>query len=254
MDSVKASANIFTRECQEYWVFSLDGAATHNNSITDEQDQLIENKLNLEKLGYGNLRNYNGQITAEWNEQFNKVVNQFISDFGLKDKYDKLGGNKKTQLYVWISQAVNGQIIKVQRDTGSQGTNNKTHKEVITLESIRENFYLGIGDALIGAVKGVFEFVSHPIDGVIGVANGIQFLNKVISNPNCEEAIILDKIIVEAVNNFIDSNLNEKSRVLGRIVGEILIIVATDGIAESIMEHLPQIANQVKNGGKVEKY
>lgn len=206
MDSVKASANIFTRECQEYWVFSLDGAATHNNSITDEQDQLIENKLNLEKLGYGNLRNYNGQI------------------------------------------------IKVQRDTGSQGTNNKTHKEVITLESIRENFYLGIGDALIGAVKGVFEFVSHPIDGVIGVANGIQFLNKVISNPNCEEAIILDKIIVEAVNNFIDSNLNEKSRVLGRIVGEILIIVATDGIAESIMEHLPQIANQVKNGGKVEKY
>ena len=56
----------------------------------------------------------------------------------------------------------------------------------------------------------MFEFVSHPIDGVIGVA-------------------------------------------IGRIVGEILIIVATDGIAESIMEHLPQIANQVKNGGKVEK-
>ncbi|UEC21414.1 HNH endonuclease signature motif containing protein [Clostridium septicum] len=56
----------------------------------------------------------------------------------------------------------------------------------------------------------MFEFVSHPIDGVIGVA-------------------------------------------IGRIVGEILIIVATDGIAESIMGYLPEIANKIKNGERVER-
>ena len=250
---VKAAANIFTRECQEYWVFSLDGAATHKNSITNEKDQLIENKINLERLGYGRLRNSKGEITSEWDKQFNDAVNQFIADFGLKEKYDELGGNKKTQIYVWISQAVNGQISKIQADTGSQGTNNKTHKEVITLESIRKNYYLGIGDALVGATKDIFEFVSHPIDGLVGAAKGILFLNKVRSNPSCEEALILDKIIVDAVENFIDSNLNEKARVLGRVVGEIVIIIATDGVAESIMGYLPEIANKIKNGERVEK-
>ncbi|WLF69132.1 peptidoglycan-binding protein [Clostridium septicum] len=250
---VKAAANIFTRECQEYWVFSLDGAATHKNSITNEKDQLIENKINLERLGYGRLRNSKGEITSEWDKQFNDAVNQFIADFGLKEKYDELGGNKKTQIYVWISQAVNGQISKIQADTGSQGTNNKTHKEVITLESIRKNYYLGIGDALVGATKDIFEFVSHPIDGVVGAAKGILFLNKVRSNPSCEEALILDKIIVDAVENFIDSNLNEKARLLGRVVGEIVIIVATDGVAKSIMGYLPEIANKIKNGERVER-
>ncbi|UEC21424.1 ribonuclease domain-containing protein [Clostridium septicum] len=56
----------------------------------------------------------------------------------------------------------------------------------------------------------MFEFVSHPIDGVIGVA-------------------------------------------IGRIVGDILIIIATDGIAESIMGYLPEIANKIKNGERFER-
>ncbi|WP_164907492.1 hypothetical protein [Clostridium septicum] len=41
---------------------------------------------------------------------------------------------------------------------------------------------LGIEDALVGVAKDIFEFVSHPIDGVVGVEKSIMVYIPEIAN------------------------------------------------------------------------
>ncbi|MDU1315419.1 MAG: hypothetical protein E6940_15460, partial [Clostridium septicum] len=56
------------------------------------------------------------------------------------------------------------------------------NKELITIKSVTIKFLLGIEDALVGVAKDIFEFVSHPIDGVVGVEKSIMVYIPEIAN------------------------------------------------------------------------
>ena len=63
-------------------------------------------------MGYTGLRNSSGQLVSDWSSSFNSVINKFLSDYNLTSKYNNYIGDRDNQLFIWIKQAVNGQISK----------------------------------------------------------------------------------------------------------------------------------------------
>lgn len=124
---VKARTSIFANECDEYWVYSLPSSGDVSDDLSDA---LIQAKANLERLGYTGLRNSNGQLVSDWSSSFNSAVNKFLSDYNLTDKYNNYVGDRDNQLFVWIKQAINGQISKNNPNLSIENSGSNNNGEV----------------------------------------------------------------------------------------------------------------------------
>ncbi|MDD4048717.1 MAG: hypothetical protein PHI90_07865, partial [Clostridia bacterium] len=72
------------------------------------QEDLIQAKKNIVKLGYGNVK-----IDCFWDDWFEETVNDFIQGYGLEKKYKDSG---KQTLFTLIDRAVKGEIVANKRD------------------------------------------------------------------------------------------------------------------------------------------
>ena len=76
----------------------------------------------------------------------------------------------------------------------NENNNWNKNKELITIKSVTIKFLLGIEDALVGVAKDIFEFASHPIDGVVGVEKSImgylpEIANKIKNGERVERIV-----------------------------------------------------------------
>ena len=91
------------------------------------------------------MGNNNRQLNLYLDSNFEAIENKFLVDYGLQENYNSSVGNKNTQLFIWIKQALNGQSSRVNPITQTDGNNsNSTNTEDINVESVLYNFGLGI--------------------------------------------------------------------------------------------------------------
>ena len=239
---VKARAGIFLNEADEYWVYSTGG----ENEVTDQR---IEGKLNLEKLGYTGLRNANWELSSDLDSKFNEVRDRFLLDYGLTASYNSMQGNKETQLFIWIKQAINGQRTRVISNEVDKGDNN-TNTEVINVGSVTSNFLLGVLDAVKGTAEGIWQMISHPIDSIKGMAEAAYQLARISKGYiDDENAMIIKQIITavsEMISEFENGDLNVKARMIGRLVGEIILAVVGDKGFKFAMKGLGTVSKSSK--------
>jgi len=100
-----------------------------------------------------------------------------------------------------------------------------------TLLSCTGYFFLGMSDAVVEGVKGIYEFVKNPGE----VVEGVQFLYKGISQPDSMEGKMLYTMFEDFVLQLHDSYLymdkNEKARLVGRLCGEVILgVIGTKGV------------------------
>lgn len=100
--------------------------------------------------------------------------------------------------------------------------------------SIVVNFFLGVGDAIKDTVDGIWQAITHPIK----TAEGICFLITAVNQPCSEEGItlclVIAKLMIQYKDDFVNGDENQKSRMIGKIAGEIILfVISTKGITEA---------------------
>lgn len=109
-------------------------------------------------------------------------------------------------------------------DKNGQITTNQQNVNTVT---VLKNFGEGIGDAVVDTLKGIWTIATRPVE----TAEGIAYT---VTHP-VEAANAIKEDAIKTYNDFKTGDANTKSKIAGRIVGEIgLAVVGTKGIDKGI--------------------
>ncbi|AIS53558.1 peptidoglycan-binding domain-containing protein [Thermoanaerobacter kivui] len=136
------------------------------------------------------------------------------------------GGSTTPRINILAGQ-INGsttpQNYKVYNKNGQITTNQQNVNTVTVLK----NFGEGIGDAVVDTLKGVWTIATHPVETAQGIAYAA-------THP-VETANAIKEEAIKTYNDFKTGDANTKSKIAGRIVGEVgLAVVGTKGIDKGI--------------------
>ncbi|SHF05395.1 hypothetical protein SAMN02745195_01745 [Thermoanaerobacter uzonensis DSM 18761] len=109
-------------------------------------------------------------------------------------------------------------------DKNGQITINQQNVNTVT---VLKNFGEGMGDAVVDTLKGVWTIATHPVETAQGIAYAA-------THP-AETANVIKNEAIKIYNDFKTGDANTKSKIAGRIVGEIgLAVVGTKGIDKGV--------------------
>ena len=135
----------------------------------------------------------------------------------------------------WQKQAYSDDTISEEeaKEIESQ-YNESVPSDLSNFKSLTSNFLMGTLDAAIDCGKGIWTMTRHPIK----TAEGIAFLYKA-TELGSPESKIMNQIIYQAVakawKDFSGGDSNKRSRMIGRLVGEIILaVVGPKGITAGI--------------------
>ncbi len=135
-------------------------------------------------------------------------------------------------------------------------TSSSSNKEKVNAITVTGSFLEGVTDAGRDSVKGVWNFLAHPIKGLTSTSECIVFVGKAIV-PGTDANKAFAKIAEKFVSDVSQGNANENAKRIGRIVGEIVICVIvdhgvgmlTDIISESgKLEELSMLVGKAQKG------
>lgn len=140
--------------------------------------------------------------------------------------------------------------------TSSSSTSSSSNKEKVNAITVTGSFLEGVTDAGRESVKGVWDFLAHPIKGLTSTSECIVFVGKAIV-PGTDANKVFAKMAEKFVSDVSQGNANENAKRIGRIVGEIAICVIvdhgvgmlTDIISESgKLEELSMLVGKAQKG------
>ena len=153
-----------------------------------------------------------------------KAVKAFQKQYKLLETDGQVGPQTKFAINTVLTAGKKGLDVKWHPGKAPNGP---------AIFSVTDNFLLGVTDAAIENAKGIWDFITHPIESAKDIAKGIVFLDKALDLGTEENKIlvtVVDKAMKQAWNDFSEGNADKKARMIGRAVGEIVLaVVRTKG-------------------------
>ncbi|MBU3133903.1 hypothetical protein KPL40_15850 [Clostridium gasigenes] len=122
--------------------------------------------------------------------------------------------------------------------------------QVINVGSVIYNFGLGMFDAAKGTVEGICSMLANPIDTIKNLGEAaFQLTIMAKMQGTSVEVVVLKQIIAavsEMISDFDNGTLNKKARIIGRLVGEILLCVIGNKGFKYTIEGIQTVAKNSK--------
>ncbi|WP_273702697.1 peptidoglycan-binding domain-containing protein [Thermoanaerobacter sp. A7A] len=148
--------------------------------------------------------------------------------------YDKNGsttpiiaGRSSTPKLNILAGQINGSTIPQNYKIYDKNGNIITNQQNTNAITVAKNFGKGMGDAVVGTLKGVWTIATHPAETVQGIAY-------VATHP-AETVNTIKNEAIKTYNKFKTGDANTRAKIAGRVVGEIAIgLVGTKGLDKGI--------------------